>query len=532
MRIQRAGYSKNRLFITLMFIGLSAFSVSSFLNELDDLKQQTKLVVERRAELITQHMNLLSAGTQALQNALEKANHPAEQNVNEHILLKELQFYPQYDVYSLPPSDNKPQSPQLSGILHILARQEVQNPKLQTEIAATLSIDPIFKALIDKVDTITWVYYTSKQGFLFIAPKNTLANFKFNTEQFQKPFWQQVTPENNYLLKPIITPIYKDGAGQGMVITLSNPVVVEGEFLGAVSIDVSTDDLNQLIAINPAFKSSILIDENKIITASQDVSLLGKPLIAQSFNTQGKCLKEANGWLFSSPVVENELFLIHSVSHSELLIQAAKNSMSLWILSLFGLLLTTVTLQLSRSLEANKTLMLIDPLTNLYNRRGFVKLTDPTIAHIKRTNQSWAALIIDLDFFKKVNDRYGHAAGDSVLTSVADILKGYNRDESIVCRWGGEEFLIFIPYATQNSAEEVAERIRQKVIDNLHINTGIAITCSIGVAMREQEDDIEITIKHADRALYQAKENGRNQSVFYVAKQVKTSSVENLTQAL
>jgi len=506
---------KDILFISLIFIGLTSFSVSSFLNEVEYLKLQTQLVVERRAELITQHINFLSTAAQAIQNALQKANLPSKEHLNESARLKQLKLYPKYNIFSLPAPEKKTPNLNLSGTLHVLATQEIHNPKLQAEMAATLAVDPIFKALVSKANTITWVYYISKQGFLYLVPKDTIESFQFNADQYQKPFWQQVIPEHNPSLKAIITNAYDDAAGKGKMVTISNPVIINGEFIGAVSIDVTTEDLNQLISINPAFKGSVLIDEHSQIVASEDFSLLGQPITIESLNTHGKCKKQANGWSFSTQIVEHELYLIHSVSHAELLMQAAKNSLSLWALSLFGILLTFVTLRLSRASDINRKLMLIDPLTDLYNRRGFKKLTDPTIAHIKRTNQSWATLIIDLDLFKNVNDEYGHEIGDQVLTSVAKVLKSYNRDESIVCRWGGEEFLIFIPYATKKSVFEVAERIRQKVSDDLELEPYITITCSIGLAIKGEEDNIEITIKHSDIALYEAKEKGRNRSVFY-----------------
>lgn len=531
MLTKLAALTKNMMFIFIMLMGLSAFIFVSFFYEVEALKQQTKLTVERRAELISQHITYLTAGTKALQNALEKANLPSEIHPNEMALLEELQWSPEHQLFTLSDSSKNSTNHSFSGKLFALANQNIHNHALLNEMAATLSVDPIFNAFINKIETAQHIYYTSKKAFTYVAPVEPLTVFEFNQAHYNKPFWEQVKPENNPWLNPTISEINHPATHQVAGITLSNPVTINDEFIGAVSIDISIKDLNQLLAIDQNIKSSLLVNEHLTVTAAQDSNLLGTTLNLASLNTKGKCIKNQGGWLFSIPIVEDELFLIHGISNGEMLSQAAKNSLSLWALSFFGLLLTLVTLKLSRASEANKTLMLIDPLTKLYNRRGFEQLTNPTVAHINRVHQSWATLIIDLDCFKNINDHYGHATGDQVLISIANILKEYNRNESIVCRWGGEEFLIFVPYATQNSAAEVAERIRNKVEHTAHLKNNAPITCSIGFAIKKNEADIETTINNADKALYKAKQSGRNKAVPYTSTEKLEPDYLNTDQA-
>jgi|GEM_PF-1996705 len=528
MLTKLAALTKNMMFIFIMFLGLSAFILASFFNEVESLKQQTKLTIERRAELISQHITYLKAATKALQNALEKANLPSETHPQELARLQALKWSPEHQSFTLSNSFENSTNDPLSGKLLALTNQNIHNYALLNEMAATLSVDPIFNAFINKIETAQHIYYTSKKAFTYIAPVEPLNVFKFDQDHYQKPFWEHVKPENNPWQNLTISEINDPNTHRVAGITLSNPVTVNDEFIGAISIDISTKDLNQLLAIDQTIKSSFLVNDDQTIIASQNPKKLGKSLDVISLDTHGKCIKNDGGWVFSVPIVKDELFLIHFMSNGEILSQAAKNSMSLCALSFLGLLLTVVTLKLSRASETNKKLMLIDPLTKLYNRRGFEQLTSPTTAHINRTNQSWAALIIDLDHFKRINDQYGHAVGDKVLISIANILKEYNRDESIVCRWGGEEFLIFVPYATQNSATEVAERIRDKVEQTDHINSPIPITCSIGFAIKGTEDDLETTVNNADKALYEAKQSGRNNTVLFTqpntARQFKCES--------
>ena len=130
----------------------------------------------------------------------------------------------------------------------------------------------------------------------------------------------------------------------------------------------------------------------------------------------------------------------------------------------------------------------------------------------------------DIDFFKSVNDTYGHAAGDLVLKTVSRIIKLQLRDYDIAGRYGGEEFAILLPFTKLEEAKMVAERLRKAVenkkIDISKINTessekNISVTISLGVAEYSKEDSEETLLQNADKALYKAKENGRNRVEIY-----------------
>ena len=130
----------------------------------------------------------------------------------------------------------------------------------------------------------------------------------------------------------------------------------------------------------------------------------------------------------------------------------------------------------------------------------------------------------DIDFFKSVNDTYGHAAGDLVLKTVSRIIKLQLRDYDIAGRYGGEEFAILLPFTKLEEAKMVAERLRKAVenkkIDISKINTessekNISVTISLGVAEYSKENSEETLLQNADKALYKAKENGRNRVEIY-----------------
>jgi diguanylate cyclase (GGDEF)-like protein len=163
---------------------------------------------------------------------------------------------------------------------------------------------------------------------------------------------------------------------------------------------------------------------------------------------------------------------------------------------------------------------IIDPLTGLYNRR-FLKETINTItAQIKRSGTTLGILAIDVDYFKQINDTYGHDAGDKVLVEVAKTIKSSIRESDIAVRYGGEEFLVLLIDVQPGSTVHVAEKIR-KAVESKVIDIGTAQlkkTVSIGVSeFPVDTDKIWQCIKFADIALYKAKEEGRNRVVRFTA---------------
>lgn len=153
-----------------------------------------------------------------------------------------------------------------------------------------------------------------------------------------------------------------------------------------------------------------------------------------------------------------------------------------------------------------------DQLTKVNNRNKLKELSNLRGEMVVFSDINVSMLLLDIDFFKRVNDQYGHDAGDAVLVHLAQLLKKQVRMTDYVIRWGGEEFLIILPGCVVEQAARVAEIIRKKVEES---DNGVCpITVSIGVAPHEP-GDYNITIKNADKALYEAKRSGRNKVVMY-----------------
>lgn len=177
--------------------------------------------------------------------------------------------------------------------------------------------------------------------------------------------------------------------------------------------------------------------------------------------------------------------------------------------------------ELRRSVTNTLALAVTDELTGLYNRRYFDRHLALMLEKAREQQRDMAVMLIDMDFFKAVNDTHGHDIGDAVLKEFAQRLRRNIRGVDLACRFGGEEFVVLMPDTDFRQAQGVAERVRQAVAEK-NFDTGngrpLAITVSVGVALNEGADDTpELLLKRADVALYRAKREGRNRVVFDAA---------------
>ena len=211
--------------------------------------------------------------------------------------------------------------------------------------------------------------------------------------------------------------------------------------------------------------------------------------------------------MFGKPLIENLFF----------------SSEYAFSIVLYGILLVWISFSVV-FISANELqnqlskIALTDPLTGTLNRRALKGAVEREIARAKRTNLPLSLIVTDLDHFKKVNDEYGHPAGDAVLANIVKLYHGLLRTEDLLARYGGEEFVIVLPEADVTNALFVAERLRAACEKNILLfeNQTIAVTSSFGVTgLFKEVKSYETLIKQADKALYRAKEEGRNRVVLF-----------------
>lgn len=222
-------------------------------------------------------------------------------------------------------------------------------------------------------------------------------------------------------------------------------------------------------------------------------------------------------------ILNKAISTINAEQHQEILnkwvsVQFEKNfnsrDMLIWIA--FAFFLISFVLYRNYALKKYNTklseLSITDKLTQLYNRLKIDIELEKQKEYCNRYNTVFSVILIDLDLFKKVNDNFGHLAGDAVLVDFAKIIRNNIRAVDMAARWGGEEFLIICPNSINDDAVKLAEKLRL-TIENHRFKALNNLTASFGVAQYKTPSSINALISNADKALYQAKESGRNRVI-------------------
>ncbi|MBF0302572.1 MAG: GGDEF domain-containing protein [Desulfamplus sp.] len=197
-----------------------------------------------------------------------------------------------------------------------------------------------------------------------------------------------------------------------------------------------------------------------------------------------------------------------------------KKNMASYHDNIVAMILKSTAIALSKQINIDilTSAAAIDPLTGCYNRREFEEQMRKTIASAKRHKNKLSVFMFDIDHFKKVNDTYGHQAGDVVLQRVSDVVRNDMRTGDILARYGGEEFIAILPSTGKQEAIELAERLRDKIEEQIIVTDAgtIKVTASFGIASlepsyeRPDSADMLKLIEEADSMMYKAKLNGRN----------------------
>jgi diguanylate cyclase (GGDEF)-like protein len=236
-----------------------------------------------------------------------------------------------------------------------------------------------------------------------------------------------------------------------------------------------------------------------------------KEILPEAINAPDLCDCWNNRSLMAAPLLlEDKLLGTITVISS---IEGIFSEQDMFLLNSFANT-ATAAIHNAQLHSAVQYLAVTDPLTGLYNRRGFFDLASQLIEQSLLHELPTAAIMIDIDFFKRINDSYGHDAGDAVLRTLAERCREALRESDLICRYGGEEFAILLAESDIVCAQSTASRLFHKITDlPMETPTGLVfVTISVGMAAFDMQcDTIDKLLKRADQALYLAKERGRNQ---------------------
>jgi diguanylate cyclase (GGDEF)-like protein len=339
------------------------------------------------------------------------------------------------------------------------------------------------------------------------------------------------------------TNVDADLANQDNMTIFTNHRVLDynGKFLGAVGIGLTLDTMKHLIdTYQTRFQRKIyFIDKkgNLVLSGNsfkqKKINILNNPgldqiakqilantkseslhleydLNGESIYLNSRFLPELGWHLLVEQNLESELKPLQKL----LLVNAAIG------FAITIMVLLIVLLSVRRYQKRIEKSAATDSLTKLLNRQAFDFVFQQALLDSERSRQPVSVALMDIDYFKKINDKHGHLIGDHVLKEIAAIARRSLRESDVICRWGGEEFLLLLKNCSLEKATSIAENLRSTIAANDFSRTTdlakgrLSLTVSMGVAECKSQESEDSVFERADVALYQAKENGRN-SVYF-----------------
>lgn len=411
------------------------------------------------------------------------------------------------------------------------------------EINLAFEYNKYFGKFFDLLPDVAWLYYTSENDFINMYPWISSNDFSYSKELKTIEFYEHVNPENNPLRKLLWTPVYMDHAGKGLMVTLSSPIYYNETFKGVVSLDLTTDKLSEIISSK--YSTHLIDDENSVLATNANILFDKNVLklnqivnISQSDINNIKQLKDGSvekvgDYYVYSTGFDDAPWKMITLIHENIIVGKCLLFI-LPILIICILLLVSINEVENRkktenllksSLKELKTYQDMlenaaryDFLTNTYNRRGFKEIFEKSYTFKSKNYNSISLIMCDIDYFKSINDTYGHAAGDKVLVEISEVMKKIINDDDVICRWGGEEYLIILIDKSCDEAVIVAENIRNAIENTIILwenSIELKTTMTLGVAKYCNDEGLDNNILKVDSALYDGKRNGRNQVAVY-----------------
>lgn len=524
--------------IVLITIGVFTFSYTvkydSILKDFVETANSTELQVNQYVKLSSNFIETMGV----FGNQFFKHEH-----IYDHDILKYIEYDSKGDKYTLDAIEGRKDRSNFGNVTG-LGKMSLGVTD-RKEMLLALNYNYYFSNFYNNLPGIAWIYYTSKNRFMNLYPWVHSKDFTFTDEVMKKEFYVRGLPEANPLRERFWSPVYLDLAGKGLMVTVSAPVYEHNEFKGVISLDFTTNQLNSLL--NPKYDAFLANGEDQILAATFKSALLDKQIFSlQEFlegyspdeilnikKAEDKVLKFIDGRYVFSASFKNAPWRLHYVLPQNIVIlYSLLNCLPVLAIGVLLVLSTNETearkkteLKLKSTVEELKAYQgmlekaaTMDFLTNTLNRRGMTDRSSEEVARHCRNQKPLSFILADIDYFKRINDDYGHATGDKVLIEIASIMKKNVRCSDLVCRWGGEEFLILLPETKYEDALIVAEKLRAEV-ENLSISweNSAEIKTTITIGVNEYDPDIgtEHCISGADKALYAGKERGRNKVVGY-----------------
>jgi diguanylate cyclase len=400
----------------------------------------------------------------------------------------------------------------LKGSVSGAGQVERLSQEVKNELSAALGLSLTLGKVINNNPNYVWSYYTSAHQFMFISPKVSSQEFAWSSELLGKPFWTPAIPEANPTRKIVISDLYNDEAGQGYMISVSAPVYVDDVFRGVVSLDLGLRKLQSSLLLDETIGELSLIDEKGRLVSAVQPFELGQHLKGheKALAQLGQVVNVGGQELLATVVIPDELYLVHAASKTSVFGEVSRRM--LWPILVLVMFVSVLLLlvRLRHALQKVSLLATRDSLTNLLNRRAVLERCQEIFEYSDRYTDRVSLIMMDIDHFKNINDRYGHGAGDEAIRMVAQGLQQNTRRTDCLARIGGEEFLLVMPGTQGSDAVVIAEKLRLFLRQSLFSEHKLSLTVSVGCVERRPGESYDDTMKRVDDLLYRAKHNGRD----------------------
>lgn len=472
--------------------------------------------VENNEREITQLLDIAIAYNNSIKEQLI-SNLNLKQHLGKNPLLTGVKNYPDINSYGLD-MDSPLYQAFYNANLTGKGRVEELTPDILSEINAVLWLN--FSAPVESVDgQFKWSYYTSVNGFMALAPKLHISRFHFSDFYYTRPFWHVALPENNPEKRTVFSDLFEDSAAPGQIVSISTPVYYENKFRGVVTLDVALDYLNNVLRSNvsSAHDNLSLITKDGQVVTTNNLQLPERIDFKITNETPfNQLVSHLDFYYILSHAINDKFYVVYQLSPTDLRRLIFENIYDLIAISLLLLIVLLMLAKMLTLYRKTKKLAEFDGLSNLYNRMTLEHLSEQVLEDSLNRGQPVCIIMADIDFFKKINDEYGHHVGDKGIIHVANIIKDIVRKTDLAGRYGGEEFVITVPNCNIEKATEFAERIRTEVENStFHKNKNIKLSLGIAETSPTKMLSFKELCKKADLALYKAKEDGRNCTVQY-----------------
>lgn len=322
--------SKGIIFlVAALFFFLSLFLT---FREVLYLQEVEKKAFDSRANRIQTYIDSYRGVVYALAETFKSVYEHEKTQSDLNPAFDKLREYPQFKIYGISGMSEDQGYESLVGTL--TGRGEIKNldERIRREMSAALGLDAQFAMHVDEKSELVWIYYTSVKNFIYIAPKKTVAEFHFDENLYDQVFWLHALPSANPKLLSIITPLYEDTAGQGLMTTISVPVVIDDEFLGVLSVDIGIRTLRTLLASTYTEGESILITSDHSIISQPGEMTLGKQFNVNLDMHSDSLQRSGFAWWLIKPIVDKQLILAHRIDIFSIVSAALLATSYIWLL--------------------------------------------------------------------------------------------------------------------------------------------------------------------------------------------------------